>query len=56
MKDVLVVEELGYPFLEITADHYTLDTKVVMSNKVIQSLKSAEDIHVGKNNIKYLLK
>ena len=37
MKDVLVVEELGYPFLKITADHYTLDTKVVMPNKVIQS-------------------
>ena len=31
----------------MTADLYILDTKVVMPNKVIQSVKSAEDI--GKN-------
>ena len=56
MEDViLVVEELGYPFLEMTADLCTLDIKVVMPFKVIQSVKSAEDIG-KKTNIYYLLK
>ena len=45
MRDVvLVVEELGNPFLDMTADLYTLDTKVVMSNEVIESVRSAEDM------------
>ena len=45
MRDVvLVVEELGNPFLDMTADLYTLDTKEVMSNEVIESVRSAEDM------------
>ena len=36
----------------MTADLYILDTKVAMPNKVIQSVKSAEDI--GKNTINLL--
>ena len=41
---VLVIEELGNPFLDMTADRFTLDTKVVMPNGVIQSVKFAEGI------------
>ena len=45
VKDaVQVFNELGNPFSDTTADLYTLDTKVLMPNIVIQSVNSVKDI------------
>ena len=45
VKDVVkVVDELGNPFSDSTTDLYTLDTKIIMPHKVIQSVRNVEDI------------
>ena len=45
VKDVVkVVDELGNPFSDSTTDLYTLDTKLIMPHKGIQSVRNVEDI------------
>ena len=45
-----VMEELGNPFVDIGTDLYSLETKQIMSETVIEAVRSAEDI--GKCSIR----
>ena len=41
MKAVIVAkEEMGNPFMEDTQDHFVLDTKHVMNDDVVQTVKN----------------
>lgn len=45
VKSVInVMEELGNPFADTGTDIYTLDTKQIMSDSVVDTIRSAEDI------------
>ena len=39
-----VMEELGNPFAETGTDLYSLETKQIMSERVVEAVRSAEDI------------
>ena len=43
-----VMEELGNPFADASTDLYSLETKQIMSERVVKDMKSAEDM--GKMN------
>ena len=44
------MEEIGNPFADTGTDLYTLDTKVIVSDNVVETIRSAEDI--GKTQYK----
>ena len=39
-----VMEELGNPFAETGTDLYSLETKQIMSERVVEAVRSAEDM------------
>ena len=39
-----VTEETGNPFSELSTDLYTLDTKVIMPESVVHTVKTAENL------------
>ena len=39
-----VMEELGNPFADTGADLYSLETKQIMSERVVEAVRSAEDM------------
>ena len=45
-----VIVELGNPFDEINKDLYTLDTRQIMPEKVVNTIKSAEDVGKAQYN------
>ena len=45
-----VIEEIGNPFSDTRKDLYALDTKVIMPDSVIHSIRTAEDL--GKTQYK----
>ena len=38
-----VMEELGNPFADASTDMYSLETKQIMSERVVEAVRSAED-------------
>ena len=41
---VEVFNEMGNPFTETSSDLFAIDTKMIMAEEVIQSIKEAEDV------------
>ena len=41
---IVVMEELGNPFAETGIDLYSLETKQIMSKRVVEAVRSAEDM------------
>ena len=39
-----VMEELGNPFTDASTDLYSLETKQIMSERVVKDVRSAEDM------------
>ena len=39
-----VIEELGNPFSDTSTDLYALDSKVIMLNSVVHTIRTAEDL------------
>ena len=39
-----VMEELGHPFVDASTDQYSLETKQIMSERVVEAVRSAEDM------------
>ena len=48
-----VTEETGNPFSELSTDLYTLDTKVIMSESVVHTVKTAETLDKGQYETAY---
>ena len=45
-----VIVELGNPFDETNKDLYTLDTRQIMSEKVVKTIRNAEDLGKAQYN------
>ena len=43
-----VIQNIGNPFSEISADLYTLDTKVIMGECVVKTIRTAEDVGIAQ--------
>ena len=48
-----VTEETGNPFSELSTDLYTLDTKVIMSESVVHTVKTTENLGKGQYETTY---
>ena len=49
-----VIEELGNPFADTSTDLYTLDSKLIMPDSVVHTIRTAED--TGKYSYRNLLR
>ena len=48
-----VTEETGNPFSKLSTDLYTLDTKVIIPERVVHTVKTAENLGKAQYEITY---
>ena len=48
---VWVIEDYDYPFTDDTADFVTFDTKAVLSDKIAESIRAAQEVGTAQYQI-----